>query len=78
MPLYRVRVVYHVPVWASTHEEAERLASRCDRLSDYDCEPPALASLDSEACEPGEVPIGGRGRPLSVLLAGLDGTPEKG
>lgn len=70
MPLYRVRVVYHVPVWAPTHEEAERLASRCDHLSDYDCEPSALASLDPDACEPDEVPIGGRGRSLASLLRG--------
>lgn len=78
MPLYQVRVVYHVPVWASTPEEAERLAAGCWHLDDYDCEPAAMASLDSSACGPDEAPIGGRGRPLSALLEGLDAAPEKG
>jgi len=78
MPLYLVRVVHHVPVWAPTPGEAERLATRSGSLDDYDCEPAAMASLDSSACGPDEVPIGGRGRPLSALLEGLDEAPEKG
>ncbi len=78
MPLYLVRVVHHVPVWASAPEEAERLAAGCWHLADYDCDPAAMATPDEGACEPDEVPIGGRGRPLSALLEGLDEAPEKG
>lgn len=78
MPLYLVRVVHHVPVWASTPGEAERLATRSGSLDDYDCCPLVRATPDEGACEPDEVPIGGGGRPLSALLEGLDAAPEKG
>ena len=78
MPLYQVTVKYRVPVWASSYEEAQRLAAQCSHLGDFDCYPSTSARADEEACEPDEVPIGGRGRPLSALLAGLDGKAEKG
>lgn len=74
MRLYSVTVSYIVPVWASSEEEAERLAVRCKQLGDFDCYPGAAAVVDADACEADEVPIGGNGRTVAALT-GKDGAP---
>lgn len=68
--LYTVEVTFRVPVWAESPEAAEGLARSEICLSDYDCDPWAVASEDSGACETDEVPIGGRGKALADLVKG--------
>ena len=74
MRLYSVTITHTVPVWASSEEEAERLAVRCKSLGDFDCYPGAAAVVDDDACEPDEVPIGGNSRTVAELT-GKAGAP---
>ena len=65
--LFTVTVIHRVPVWAASPAQAAMLAARCPNLADHDCAPATHVEADEAACDLDEVPIGGRGRPLSVL-----------